>query len=306
MWKKSPSGLVEPQKSEEIVSQQSLKVEKRQEKAAELSNLPPMAPKNSQSSKATNSLRRNGSSSSPYPVQINQEVASQQSLRVEDEPEFDDTVDVVTIDAVGNHSLVSGSIQVLDIWNNNVVRYYVQFNEFHQPIRKVGQLLVKLIGSIAKQERFCPVGELDWHHIDEVLLADMINEIREDAKAKTDILAETDGSNSQKEVENEVFESLMYGGEPPKRPWGFGFGVVKRNIYGVHGLLRKEGHGKVHERPLDNENVKLTMSENAELVKRNEVLEEILNQNTMLLMSLLEEMRNGKPSTELIDAAQTQ
>ncbi|KAL2903867.1 MAGUK p55 subfamily member 4, partial [Bienertia sinuspersici] len=127
----------------------------------------------------------------------------------------------------------------------------------------------------------------------------------EDAKAKTDILAETDGSKSRKEVENEVFESLMYGGEPPKRPRGFGFGVVKSNIYGVHGLLRREGRGKVHKRPLDNENVKLTMSENAELVKRNEVLEERLNQNTMLLMSLLEGMRNGKPSTELIDAAQT-
>ncbi|KAL2943345.1 putative serine/threonine-protein kinase gdt8, partial [Bienertia sinuspersici] len=209
-------------------------------------------------------------------------------------------------------------------------RYYVQFNEFHQPTQKGGQLLVKLIGSIVKQERFCPVGELDWHHIDEVLLADMINEIRdhfvipdgeiyinkilsrvakymlecgkearasqchihissgksfaniradyedkhgeemslvelyedvymhkdgsfiegtqaqdflEDAKAKIDMLAETDGSKSRKEVENEVFESLMYRGEPPKRPRGFGFGVVKSNIYGVHGLLRKEGRG---------------------------------------------------------------
>ncbi|KAL2933406.1 Glutathione reductase, partial [Bienertia sinuspersici] len=76
----------------------------------------------------------------------------------------------------------------------------------------------------------------------------------------------------------------MYGGELPKRPQGFGFGVVKSNIYGVHGLLSKEGH---------------------ELVKRNEVLEETVNQNTMLLMSLLEAMRNGKPSTELIDAAQS-
>ncbi|KAL2933404.1 hypothetical protein RDABS01_016523 [Bienertia sinuspersici] len=84
-----------------------------------------------------------------------------------DKPEFDDTVDVVTIDGEGNHSLVSGSIQAIDIWNNNGVRYYVQFNELYQPIRKGGQLLVKLIGSIAKQERFCPVGELDWHHIDE-------------------------------------------------------------------------------------------------------------------------------------------
>ncbi|KAL2933279.1 Glutamine synthetase [Bienertia sinuspersici] len=320
-----------------------------------------------------------------------------------DKPEFDDTVDVVTIDGEGNHSLVSGSIQAIDIWNNNGVRYYVQFNELYQPIRKGGQLLVKLIGSIAKQERFCPVGELDWHHIDEVLLADMINEIRDrfvipngeiyinkilsriakawrqykshlksvyfkpqersqeehynampggisrdnwrklvkfwfsekgqymskcgkEARAsqshihisggksyaniqadyaKDNMLAAVDGSKSRKEVEDEVFESLMYGGELPKRPQGFGFGVVKSNIYGVHGLLRKEGHGKVHKRPLENENVNLTMSKNAELVKRNEVLEETVNQNTMLLMSLLEAMRNGKPSTELIDAAQS-
>ncbi|KAL2924248.1 Glutathione hydrolase 3 [Bienertia sinuspersici] len=127
----------------------------------------------------------------------------------------------------------------------------------------------------------------------------------EDAKAKADILAINDGSKSRKEVENEVFESLMYGGEPPKRPKGFGFGVVKSNIYGVHGLLRKEGHGKVHKRHLENENVNITVAKNAELVKQNKVLEERVNQNTMLIMSLLEAMRNGKPSTELIDAAQS-
>ncbi|KAL2904155.1 Tyrosine 3-monooxygenase [Bienertia sinuspersici] len=47
----------------------------------------------------------------------------------------------------------------------------------------------------------------------------------EDAKAMVDMLATTDGSKSRKELENEVFESLMYGGEPPNRPRGFGFGV---------------------------------------------------------------------------------
>ncbi|KAL2897404.1 Inhibitory regulator protein IRA2 [Bienertia sinuspersici] len=294
-----------------------------------------------------------------------------------------------------------GSYKAIDIWNNNGVRYYAQFNELFQPIRKGGQLLVKLIGSIAKQERFCLVGELDCHHIDKVHFADMINEIRDRfvipdgeiyinkilsriAKAwrqykshlksvyfkpqersqeehynampggisrdnwrklvkfwfsekgqedkngeemslvqlyedvhirkdgsfiegtdTQDFLRIVDGSKSRKEVEDEVFESLMYGGELPKRPQGFGFGVVKSTIYGVHGLLRKEGHGKVHKRPLENENVNLTMSKNVELVKRNEVLEETVNQNTMLLMSLLEAMRNGKPSTELIDAAQS-
>ncbi|KAL2898071.1 Inosine triphosphate pyrophosphatase [Bienertia sinuspersici] len=304
-----------------------------------------------------------------------------------DKPEFDDTVDVVTI----TKSSLALNIYVTKVFVIRRCRgYYVQFNELHQPIRKGGQLLVKLIGSIAKQECFCLVGELDWHHIDEDrfvipdgeiyintilslyfkpqqrsqeehynaipcgishdnwrklymsecgkearasqchhisggksyanIRADYMFNMRkdgsfiegtqaqdflEDAKAKVDMLATTDGSKSRKELENEVFESLMYGGEPPKRPRGFGFGVVKSNIYGVHGLLRKEGHGKVHKRPLENENVNLTMAKNAELVKRNEVLEEKVNQNTMLMMSLLEATRNGKPSTELIDAAQS-
>ncbi|KAL2925830.1 Serine/threonine-protein phosphatase 2A activator 1 [Bienertia sinuspersici] len=155
-----------------------------------------MVPKKIQSSKATNLLKHNISSSSHQPSpkqpsftnQSNQPSSKQQPIGgntkmnfrassfrryslipswILDKPEFDDTVDVVTIDAEGNHSLVSGSIQAVDIWNNNSVRYYVQFNEFHKPIRKGSQLLVKLIGSIAKKERFCPVGELDWHHIDE-------------------------------------------------------------------------------------------------------------------------------------------
>ncbi|KAL2921542.1 Glutathione hydrolase 3 [Bienertia sinuspersici] len=355
-------------KHQEVASHESLRVESTLDEVGELSDLPPMVPKKIQSSKTTNPLKHKFSSSyqsslkqSSFSNQSKQPFSEQQPIGgntkmnfqasssrrrslipswILDKPDFDDTVDVVTIDAEGNHSLVSGSIQAVDIWNNNGVRYYVQFNELHQPIRKGGQLLVKLIGSIAKQERYCPVGELDWHHIDEVLLADMINVIREDkhgeemslvqlyedvhmrkdgsfiegtqaqdfledVKAKDDILAINDGSKSRKEVENEVFESLMYGGEPPKRAKGFGFGVVKSNIYGVHGLLRKEGHGKVHKRPLENENVNITVAKNAELVKQNEVLEERVNQNTMLIMSLLEAMRNGKPSTELIDATQS-
>ncbi|KAL2944026.1 Peptide methionine sulfoxide reductase A4 chloroplastic [Bienertia sinuspersici] len=145
IWKTSPGGSVESQKSEEPSSEQQ-----------------PIGGNTKMNFQASSSRRR-----SLIPSWIL------------DKPDFDDTVDVVTIDAEGNHSLVSGSIQAVDIWNNNGVRYYVQFNELHQPIRKGGQLLVKLIGSIAKQERFCPVGELDWHHIDEVLLADMINVIRD-------------------------------------------------------------------------------------------------------------------------------
>ncbi|KAL2893667.1 Uridine 5'-monophosphate synthase [Bienertia sinuspersici] len=225
IWKKSPSGSVEPQKSEEVGSQQSLRVEKRLEKAAKLSNLPPMAPKNNQSSKATNSVTQNVCSSSPHPMKKHQEVASHESLRVES-----------TLDEVGElsdlppmvpkkiqsskttnplkHNFSSSShpssikqssfsnqskqpsSEQQPIGGNTKMNFQASSSrrrslipswildkpEFDDTVDVVtigGQLLVKLIGSIAKQERFCPVGELDWHHIDEVLLADMINEIRD-------------------------------------------------------------------------------------------------------------------------------
>ncbi|KAL2929787.1 hypothetical protein RDABS01_035197 [Bienertia sinuspersici] len=58
-------------------------------------------------------------------------------------------------------------------------------------------------------------------------------------------------------------------------------------------------------KPLENENVNIAMAKNAELVKQNDVLEERVNQNIIIIMSLLEAMRNGKPSTEFIDAAQS-
>ncbi|KAL2934574.1 putative pectinesterase/pectinesterase inhibitor 12 [Bienertia sinuspersici] len=194
-------------KHQEVASHESLRVESTLDEVGDLSDLPPMVPKKIQSSKTTNPLKHNFSSSyqsslkqSSFSNQSKQPSSEQQPIGgntkmnfqasssrrqslipswILDKPDFYDTVDVVTIDAEGNHSLVSGSIQAVDIWNNNGVRYYVQFNELHQPIRKGGQLLVKFIGSIAKQERFCPVGELDWHLIDEVLLADMINVIRD-------------------------------------------------------------------------------------------------------------------------------
>lgn len=101
----------------------------------------------------------------------------------------------------------------------------------------------------------------------------------------------------------------MYGGEIPKRPQGFGFGVVKSNIYGVNGLLRKEGYGKVHKRPAEIEYVNSTMSalnsRNKKLEKQNEELRETVNQNTNFLMSVLEAIRSGNVSTQLLDAAQS-
>lgn len=123
------------------------------------------------------------------------------------------------------------------------------------------------------------------------------------------MLAMVDSSKSRNAVENEAFEHVMYGGEPPKRPLGFGFGVVKRNIYGVHGKLREGRCGKVHKRNVENEAMNISLSalnsKNAELEKRNEELQETVNQNSMLFMSVLEAIRDGNVSTELIDVARS-
>ncbi|XP_056688608.1 uncharacterized protein [Spinacia oleracea] len=107
------------------------------------------------------------------------------SLRVKSYPDwpvtidFDDKEEVLTIDAKGNVKLVSGSIQTIDLWSNNGVQYYVEFNDLYQPLRKGGQMLVRFIGSIVKVETYCPLGEGDWSDIDKDSKAKMVEEIRE-------------------------------------------------------------------------------------------------------------------------------
>ncbi|XP_021740083.1 uncharacterized protein LOC110706469 [Chenopodium quinoa] len=66
--------------------------------------------------------------------------------------DFDDKEEVLTIDAKGNTTLVSGIILPIDVWSNNGIQYYVEFNDLCQPIRKGEHILVKFISMIAKME----------------------------------------------------------------------------------------------------------------------------------------------------------
>ncbi|XP_021736712.1 uncharacterized protein LOC110703247 isoform X1 [Chenopodium quinoa] len=93
--------------------------------------------------------------------------------------DFDDKEEVLTIDANGNTTLVSGIILPIDVWSNNGVQYYVEFNDLCQPIRKGGHVLVKFISMIAKMESRCPVGEKDWHAIDKHFKGKIVKDIRE-------------------------------------------------------------------------------------------------------------------------------
>ncbi|KAL2901501.1 putative serine/threonine-protein kinase BUD32-like protein [Bienertia sinuspersici] len=69
-------------------------------------------------------------------------------------------------DANGKVELVSGPIQPIDVLSSNGRRYFVEFNELHQPLRKGGHILVKFLGYIAKMGNYCPLGALTWHKVE--------------------------------------------------------------------------------------------------------------------------------------------
>ncbi|XP_021747852.1 uncharacterized protein LOC110713707 [Chenopodium quinoa] len=295
--------------------------------------------------------------------------------------------------AKGNTTLVSGIILPIDIWSNNGVQYYVEFNDLCQPIRKGGHILVKFISMIAKMESHCPVGEKDWKAIDKNFKGKIIKDIRDrfvippgveydnqalkrankcwrqfkyslklihykplekklddicnnvphgitssnwvklvkywdsdygktmsacgkkaracqnqihtsgsksfanqqadyedehgqkmsllalwikihagkdekflpdtvtqdfvnDVKAKVEELRMVHPKLSEQELEHEAFQQTMYGNEIPDHPVGYELGVKKGDIYGVRGVLRKEGYGKVQKRTIVMDSVK--------------------------------------------------
>ncbi|KAL2942598.1 Syncytin-2 [Bienertia sinuspersici] len=134
-----------------------------------------------------------------------------------------------------------------------------------------------------------------------------------DAKAKVDLLKLNNSSSSSVDVEDEAFHSLMNGGDIPERPQGFGFGVKKSDVYGVRGILRKQGSRKVKIRDLDvNASVSNTNKTNEVLKKENRELSMKNDENTRTLKTvltqfsqILDAVRKGKASVELIDAAQS-
>ncbi|KAL2894173.1 Zinc finger CCCH domain-containing protein 7A [Bienertia sinuspersici] len=85
----------------------------------------------------------------------------------------------VVVDANGKVALVSGPIQPIDVLSSNGRRYFVEFNELHQPVRKGGHILVKFLGYIAKMGNYCPHGGLTWHNVKDKLKFDILKKKRE-------------------------------------------------------------------------------------------------------------------------------
>ncbi|KAJ8424751.1 hypothetical protein Cgig2_003010 [Carnegiea gigantea] len=93
-------------------------------------------------------------------------------------------------------------------------------------------------------------------------------------------------SKAQVEIENEVFDELMYEEENPKRSIGFGFNVDQSDVFGVNSILRKRGY--------------IFPNNNMELKR---VKEELASQNAMFLL-ILKAVRNGKIIDEFLDATE--
>ncbi|KAL2922858.1 Zygote defective protein 12, partial [Bienertia sinuspersici] len=292
---------------------------------------------------------------------------------------FDEKEEAIAFDVDGKHHLVKGPVQPRDVWNDRGLRYFVQFNEFNQPLRKGGCILVSFLGDVAKRETFCPVGVSSWHKLKKKMKADIVILVRklsklgkdaraslghahfsgaksfanrraelekekgkfseldfyksvytkkdgsfkegtlsqqflEDANNKVKECLASSSSKSRVDIENEVFDDLMYNGEVPKRPLNYGFGVKQSDIFGVQGLLRKKGSSYVNHSAIEMENLKAEFSavkkQNEDLRQKNQALESKFDDTAQSfkaiashLAQVLKEVRNGNASAHLLDGA---
>ncbi|KAL2901018.1 Cell division protein FtsB, partial [Bienertia sinuspersici] len=261
---------------------------------------------------------------------------------------FDEKEEAIAFDVDGKRHLVKGPVQPRDVWNDRGLRYFVQFNEFNQPLRKGGCILVSFLGDVAKRETFCPVGVSSWHKLKKKMKADIVILVREKEKGKfseldfyKSVYTKKDGSfkegtlsqqfledannkvkeclassssKSRVDIENEVFDDLMYNGEVPKRPLNYGFGVKQSDIFGVQGLLRKKGSSYVNHSAIEMENLKAEFSavkkQNEDLRQKNQALESKFDDMAQSfkaiashLAQVLKEVRNGNASAHLLDGA---
>ncbi|KAK9690391.1 hypothetical protein RND81_09G124500 [Saponaria officinalis] len=325
-----------------------------------------------------------------------------------DNVEFDESEEVLTIDGEGNMKKVNDPIQPHDVWFAKGVRYCVTFNEFYQPLKKGGHILVRFIGDVARKERFCPIRETNWHHVNAKYKVDIVKCIREhfvlpdgdaydegilkrvgksvrqyrhylkktffkpttknreeiyqagpsgvpldswihlvdywysekgkeeknkreptelevfkqthkrkdgsyvkdtltnefvldvDTYIETEVA--TNPTKPKVQIENEAFGKLMYGEEIPKRPLGYGFGVKGSDVFGLHGILRKEAvnSGDSNSLALQNtEKVQNVEKAIVSLTKDNKELQTKFNETTIILSKILEGMSSGIPPAEL-------
>ncbi|KAL9241086.1 hypothetical protein vseg_015236 [Gypsophila vaccaria] len=108
----------------------------------------------------------------------------------------------------------------------------------------------------------------------------------------------------------------MHGGEVPKRLVGYGFGVKQADVFGVHGMLRKEGLSGGVNNNLSIKNIEKAVAnlteENKGLVRQNEELQNKYIENNYLLKKMtaqfsqiIEVLSTEKARIELLDLTKT-
>ncbi|KAL2923167.1 DNA replication licensing factor mcm4, partial [Bienertia sinuspersici] len=135
-----------------------------------------------ESSRRTTNMQQQGSDQTRDKSNNSKTFKTRLSFKIDGWPtevEYDAKEEVLTVDANGKIQFVSGSIQPIDILGNSGVKYYVEFNELHQSIRKGGHILVRFLGSIAKMAYYYPIGALTWHDVEKNLKVQIVNKMRE-------------------------------------------------------------------------------------------------------------------------------
>ncbi|KAL2934143.1 Cell division protein FtsB, partial [Bienertia sinuspersici] len=297
---------------------------------------------------------------------------------------FDEKEEAIAFDVDGKRHLVKGPVQPRDVWNDRGLRYYVQFNDFNQPLRKGGWHKIKKkmkadIVILVRKHFVIPDGELFdkailrrtskyWknyryflreNYFDPISRTDdqnydnrpdgvsrqnwtnlvdywyspefqerkkenlgeldfyksvytkkdgsfrrahyLSNSWYEDANNKVKECSASSSSKSRVDIENEVFDDLMYNGE-------------QSDIFGVQGLLRKKGSSYVNHSAIEMENLKAEFSavkkQNEDLRQKNQALESKFDDTAQSfkaiashLAQVLKEVRNGNASAHLLDGA---
>ena len=88
---------------------------------------------------------------------------------------------------------------------------------------------------------------------------------------------------SHTEIENEVFNEIMYGDAHPKRPIGYGFGMKQSQVSGVHSLLRTREYKSAS-----------TLDNSAQLQARMSGLEKQNQEFRNFFLQTLQVVRDGK------------
>ncbi|CAO2823406.1 unnamed protein product [Amaranthus hypochondriacus] len=116
----------------------------------------------------------------------------------------------------------------------------------------------------------------------------------EKAKAKVDEQLAS-SSKSQVEIENSVFNDLMYGEKTPKRPLNYGFGVKQSDVFGPQSLVSRERHEEANNLNVEMESLR---AENRAILAS-------FKSVTSGFAEVLKAIRNGNVSSQILDLAES-